>query len=316
MRKEERTAISRRPHREEMKIYKFLIMCIFTVLLTGCDISFSDSANFMENGEEITETTTPNGAVEVSIGNEIKMQDITLRLPEGMKYGETNMDTGRVFYVWEADKPYVLPTDSDIIMYIYEGKDNASPDTELKDSEARYSISQNYVQTFRESVSGSIVADPTAVLNGDWFALQMTGYSGDYLMTTYGTMCYPKYYYGIFTLQKEKDAEKYNRRYYGFVFSNDGTGNIMSQTDYSDLLGQIKSGFSISEFYTAPQLPGMYDEAKDFSKGYSYGQYADLFTDTANYYGMSAEQAAEENEETTTAAMPAGGQEEPKTNHD
>lgn len=259
-------------------------------ILGGCSISFSDGINFSgSSGEEETVTDTPSGAAVAEDRKKIDMGDITLTLPDGMKYGTLETDTENVYYVWGTDKDYVLPTDSDIILYAYSGKDTASPDEELTDSEARYSISQTYMQVFRESVDGRISTDPIVVSNDEWYVLQLTGYSGDYLTTSYGTMCYPKCYYGVYTLQKVTDS--YNRNYYGFVFSNDSTGAIMDEADYNDIYGQIKRSFSLTEFYTAPQLE--YDEATDYSNGYSYEQLVALFSDTANYYSMSAQAPVE-----------------------
>lgn len=276
-----------------------------TLVLSGCSISFSDGISFSGNsGEEEAETATPSGAAVAENGEKIEMGDITLTLPDGMKYGKLETETGNVYYAWETDKEYVLPTDSDIIFYAYSGTDTASPDKELTDSEARYSISQSYMQIFRESVDGKISADPSVVSNDEWYVLQLTGHSGDYITTSYGTMCYPKCYYGVYTLQKVTDS--YSRSYYGFVFSNDSTGAIMDEADYNDLYGQIKRAFSLTEFYTAPQLE--YDEATDYSNGYSYEQLAALFSDTANYYGMSA-QTPTETESVTESIDLAGAYE-------
>lgn len=269
-------------------------------ILGGCSISFSDGINFSgSSGEEETVTEAPSGAAVAEDGGKIEMGDITLVLPNGMKYGTLETDTGNVYYVWGTNKDYVLPTDSDIIFYAYSGTDTVSPDKELTDSEARHSISQNYMQVFRESVDGRISADPSVVSNNEWYVLQLTGYSGDYITTSYGTMCYPKCYYGVYILQKLTD--NYNRNYYGFVFSNDSTGAIMDEEDYNNLYGQIKKAFSITEFYTIPQLE--YDEATDYSNGYSYQQLVALFSDTANYYGMSAQSLAETEAETERVAL-------------
>lgn len=285
------------------------IIGLSSLILSGCSISFSDGVSFGDGTTE--ETATPSGAVEAADGGSIEMEDMTLKLPEEMKYGEMEAETGKIYYVWDTEADYVLPTDSDIILYIYEGKDSASPDTELEDSEARYSMTQTYMQTFRESVDASLIPDPSAVLNNDWYVCQMTGYSGEYIMTTYGTLCYPKYYYGVYTLQKEKDEGKYSRRYYGFIFSNDSEGNIMTEADYDSLFGQIKSSFGLSEFYSAPQLE--YKESEDFSKGYSYSQYETLFKDATNYYGMSAEQTEEKATETPQETTDGQGQQEEQT---
>lgn len=269
----------------------FLASVIVSVfILNGCSISFSDGISFPgSSGEEETVTDAPSGSVIAEDGKRIEMGDITLTLPDGMKYGISETETGNVYYVWENDKNYVFPTDSDIIFYIYNGTDAASPDRELTDSEANFSISQTYMQVFRENVDGRISADPIVLSNDEWYVLQLTGYSGDYITTSYGTMCYPKCYYGVYTLQKVTDS--YSRNYYGFVFSNDSTGATMDEEDYNDLYGQIKRAFSLTEFYSAPQVE--YDEATDYSNGYSYEQLAALFSNTANYYGMSAQPPVE-----------------------
>ena len=155
-------------------------------MLSGCSISFSDGISL--SGESTEETSLPAGAVEQLDGNEIEMQDITLRLPDKYHFGTDDMESGKVYYVWNTDEEYVLPTDSDIIMYIYEGTDLASPDSSLEEADARISMTQNYVQIFREMVSGSVICDPQAILNGEWYALQITGNSGEYLFTTYNTL--------------------------------------------------------------------------------------------------------------------------------
>ena len=295
--RKERTAILRRPHGEKMKkriiLLGFIYLC--ACFLSGCNISFSDGMNISEsNSAESAEPSIPSGAITCETGNVIDVGNFQLTLPDGMKYGMSETETGKIYYVWKTDVEYVLPTDTDIIMYIYEGVDSSSPDDTLEDSQARYSIYQNYMQIFRESVDGKITADPSAVSNENWYVLQLTGYSGNYLTTSYGTLCYPKYYYGVYTLQKV--THNYTRDFYGFVFSNDSTGTIMNEEEYNSLYGQIKDCFSITEFYSAPQVE--YDESKDFSKGYSYQQFSALFSDTANYYGMNAQLSNEDEAET------------------
>ena len=153
-------------------------------------------------------------------------------------------------------------------------------------------------------VSGSIVSDPQAILNGEWYILQMTGNSGEYLFTTYNSLCYPKQYYGIYAVQNTTDEESNHRRYYGFIFSNDGTGNIMTEQDYNNLVEQIKEAFTITDFYTNPQNEYNYDPAVDYSKGYSYSQIETLFQNTKNYYVMLEEQQAAESSKEQEEAGP------------
>ena len=116
-------------------------MFLCALMLSGCSISFSDGISL--SGESTEETSLPTGAVEQLDGNEIEMQDITLRLLDKYHFGTDDMESGKVYYVWNTDEEYILPTDeeyilptdSDVIMYIYEGTDLASPDSSLEDAE-------------------------------------------------------------------------------------------------------------------------------------------------------------------------------------
>lgn len=96
-------------------------------------------------------------------------------------------------------------------------------------------------------------------------------------------------------------ADDYSRNYYGFIFSNDGTGDILTESEYNSLFSQIKNGFKVDTFFTMPQMT--YDAATDYSNGYSYEQLKTLFNDTTNYYiitgGRAAETETEEATETT-----------------
>lgn len=96
-------------------------------------------------------------------------------------------------------------------------------------------------------------------------------------------------------------ADDYSRNYYGFIFSNDGTGDILTESEYNSLFSQIKNGFAIETFFTMPQMT--YDAATDYSNGYSYEQLKTLFNDTTNYYiitgGRATETEIEEATETT-----------------
>ena len=282
-----------------------MFLCALT--LSGCSISFSDGISL--SGESMEENSLPAGAVEQLGESEIKMQDITLSLPDRYHFGADDMENGKVYYVWNTEKEYVLPTDSDVVMYIYEGIDLASPDSSLEEADARISMTQNYVQIFRQMVNGSVVCDPQATLNGEWYTLQMTGNSGEYFFTTYNTLCYPKQYYGIYVVQNATDEDSNHRRYYGFILSNDSMGNIIMEQEYNNLIEQIKEAFAITTFYTNPQNEYNYDPALDYSKGYSYSQIETLFQNTENYYVMLKEQQAAEElkkQEESTAGETTG----------
>lgn len=86
-------------------------------------------------------------------------------------------------------------------------------------------------------------------------------------------------------------ADDYSRNYYGFIFSNDGTGDILTESEYNSLFSQIKNGFKVETFFTMPQMT--YDAATDYSNGYSYEQLKTLFNDTTNYYIITGDRAAE-----------------------
>lgn len=259
------------------KVLKILLMILCMPVLQGCSVSFS------AGGEKETTAADSMAVVDVAATPKIEMEDMTLVLPDGMKYGIQDTEKGKTYYVWDTDSSQVAPEDEDIILYIYEGNDANSPDVELTNQEARLSI-QSYIQSFKDTLNVRISADPDVMKNTDWYTFQFTGYSGAYETTSYGTMCYPKYYYGVYTL--ECLAEDYNRNFYGFIFSNNSKGEIMGKDEYDFIYGQIKESFSITEFYTLPQLE--YDAAVDYSNGYSYEQFQEVFAEVHNYYGMRA----------------------------
>ena len=262
------------------KIVWLSLLLTITLALSGCSLTGKKEVIQTENVPSV-----PKGAVMASEGKKIELTDLSLTLPDGMNYGQKETDNGTVYYVWNTEEDYVLPTSLDVIFYIYEGNDKKSPDKVLSDAEARNSISQTYMQTFRTGVEkGHINIDANIVYNNKWYNLCFIGDSGsDNIVTTYGTYCYPKTYYGIYTLQKNVSAD-YSRNYYGFVFSNNSEGEIMTEGEYTSLFNQIKSGFGIETFFTLPQNPLSYDPAKDTSKGYSYTQLETLFENTKNYY--------------------------------
>lgn len=276
--------------------------CVTLVLSTM--LLFSGCSS-LTGSTEATETeavnTVPSGAVEAETGNKIELTDITLTLPDGLHYGKKESEDGTSYYVWKTDEEYNLPSSIDVVLYIYEGNDKKTPDADLEEAEVRSSIS-NYMQSFVGEVDEArIVLDAGLTSNKDWYTLCFTGYGGsNNEVTSYGTYCYPKSYYGVYMLQKAVDDD-YSRNYYGFIFSNDGVGNILTESEYNSLFSQIKNGFKVNSFFTLPQMT--YDAATDYSNGYSYEQLKKLFQDTTNYYiitgGRAAETETEETEETT-----------------
>lgn len=263
-----------------MKKYKclFLFLClIFT--LSGCATG-NTGATTAPNASAL-----PKGAVVALGGDEIKLNDIAITLPNGMNYGKEKTDNGAIYYVWRTDADYVTAKNQDVVFYIYEGEDKNSPDKSLTDQEARNSISQSYMQIFRTAVDdGRINVDANVTSTDDWYTLCFNGYSGsDNVVTTYGVYCYPKTYYGVYLLQKDI-SNSYSRQYYGFIFSNDAIGSMLTKDEYNSLFKQIKSGFEIETFFTLPQNEFTYNPETDYSQGYSYSQLEALFKNTTNYY--------------------------------
>lgn len=265
------------------------MMCLLCV---GCasnasDVSTESYVSSVVSDVSVTEDVTeeiPNGAIVALEGNKIELTDATIILPEGMKYGRKESEYYTSYFVWKSEAKYVLPSSMDIVFYLYEGHDNSSPDVALSDTQAHSSLTAYITNGFSTEIEQPrLTRDPLITSNDDWHILAFTGYGGaNYETTTYGSYCYPKSFYGIYVLGRNYFEKTHSRIFYGFVFSNDAQGIILEQKEYENLLKQVKDSFNIKEFYTAPQI--VYDEKKDYSKGYSYEQLQSLFLNTTNYY--------------------------------
>lgn len=280
---------------KKLAIFALILSISFT--LAGCGAT--------TNTTEESGAVIPEGAVLSREGNEILLAEKILILPDGMAYGWVETESTKSYYAWKSDTEFLLPTNHDVMLYVYEGEDFNSPESEIDESQAKNSIVMGYLPLFAENVDTVRFAkDAVVTQNGDWYTLCFSGYSGtDYITTTYGTICYPKSYYGIFVIN-EGLTEQNSRRYYGFVFSNNSIGEILSATEYSDLLGQIKDIFGLKTFYTAYQNPTLYDAEKDTSTGYSYSQFKNLFHETKNYYIVANGGQAEPEVEPVSLSTP------------
>lgn len=289
-----------------------LAMILSALLLTGCDLGslmVEDTVDTAVSGES-TEPTVPEGAVcPVMADNEkgiksttIQLSDFALVLPKGYAYGKVDYGTAgyTAYYVWQDDgnREYVHELAGDIMMYVYEGLDVNSPHVHLGPGQVLSCFSSVYMERFRSLVNGavfSIDSDFTSSSDGKYYLNCFTGKSGEYIATTYGTHCYPKTYYGIYAMEQTTTTS--DRRWYGFVFSNDATGEIFTEKEYTYLLGQIKTNLSVSAFYTVASPDSIfYDPSQDVSQGRSYEQLAGsydaetgtqvdgLFYDTLLYY--------------------------------
>lgn len=258
------------------------ILLLVSLFCYGCTaVSITGTS---DNSDASIVEEIPNGAIFAEEGRKIELTDITIELSEGMKYGKVESDDRVSYYVWKSKAEYVLPASMDVIFYVYEGNDKKTPDSALNDTQAHSSMSAYITNGFAAEVEQArITKDPLIVNNDDWHTLVFTAYGGShYEVTTYGSYCYPKSFYGIYVLGRNYIEKTHSRKNYGFVFSNDSEGNIFEQKEYEYLLKQIKKSFDIEKFYTPPQIT--YDKTKDYSQGYSYEQFQNLFFNTTNYY--------------------------------
>lgn len=233
--------------------------------------------------------------------NTIEFSDFSLTLPEGLVYGKAEYDGCTGYYVWrdKEDKDYTLELDSDILLYVYEGLDSSSLHEQITDNQAYQSLKGSYIERLRVLVDGRFSIDALTSLSDDekYHSLCFVGNSGDYISTTYSVMCFPKTYYGLYFLQNE--TKTYDRKWYGFTFSNDGEGEIFSKSEYEYLINFIKSQFNESTFYALKLLN--YDPNTDVAKGRTYDQMLSLFDNTYLYYVNTLGKPYERNiEEETT----------------
>ena len=98
----------------------------------------------------------------------------------------------------------------------------------------------------------------------------------------------------------QRETATHTREYYGFVFSNDNTGDIFAEEEYNSVFDQIKSAFSLTTFYSLNSI--VYDPMQDTSKGRSYAQLDGLFHNTKNYYIMSGICLEESSSETESVS--------------
>ena len=221
--------------------------------------------------------------------------------------------------VFEFDTTaYTTAYNENTFLYIYEGVDRLSPQEHLDDSMINSSLTTCITNTIGSNIEMTsrmidTFAMPRSIwktvnnlpekktetdisetdkwqfdetMNGKYYVITFTAYSGDYLASTYGSYCYPHSYYGIFLIEKEASRGSI-RKYYGFVFGNVADGTYFSEEEYNDIFKQIKSQFKLTQFFTLYQKDDFaYEEATDFSEGKSYSQFEDFYALTREYYSM------------------------------
>lgn len=211
------------------------------------------------------ETNTPSKV--------IPLTDFDLILPDGYIFGKIEQVGYTMYCVWpetvEGDQYFLS---SDIMLYVSEGVDANSPHKELTEKQIRTCICDRYMNYFLSAAALSQTSTGSYTLptdDGKSNIVPFTGKGGEALFTTYGAGCYPKTYYGIYVMDIESvDA---SRSWAGFVFSNDGNGEIFKQSEYENLVSQIKKAYRISSVYRSSEdTPA----ELDISNGWSYHQLA------------------------------------------
>lgn len=289
-----------------------VIMLIFSLLLTGCDIEFTSGFDGLMGGTAKTqaEETIPTGSYPTIRSSTIKIDNKTsITLPETYHYAthEINMENGTytVWYGFEKDVNYISPNDEDIMFYVFKGNDLKTPATELKVSEANTSLA-TYIKYFVAEADKR--SNPVITANGSLIDINGDDYKNEKywvypfymyenreaITTTYNETLYPKYFYGVCILDRDAD-NKPSRDWYMFIFSNDATGKLIGEEDYTRIFEQeIKGQFGLSIFPT--QFTEKEVEQRETAgiaytdplfvapEGYDYEQFLELFEGTTSYY--------------------------------
>lgn len=227
-----------------------------------------------------------------------------------------------VAFVFDTDA-YTTAYHENTMMYIYSGVDRATPAEGLKDYQIIASCKAYLTNSLGANVQlRNIIWDTTNVpqitenimfpeindmsLNGDYFVLTFTANAGNDETATYGDIVYAQQYYGIFLMEKDVWDGSF-RNWYGFVFKNDGAGDVMDEVAYNDIMGQIKTEMGVTQYYTTilDTTAWNYDETQDFRNGRTYDQLNQLFYNTRNFYVITKNKTvdlnADEAETSTTA---------------
>lgn len=213
------------------------------------------------------------------------------------------------WYGYEKDINYINPNDPDIMFYAFKGNDLTTPDTELKQGEASMSMSayiRNFVSEYDKRNNPIVAANGTLrdiSSTGQYYGYKYWVYpfylydKRDTITTTYNVVLYPKYYYGVCLLDMDAD-DKPSRDWYIMIFSNDSTGKLLDEQDYTQIFERdIKQQFGIADYIFPTQftdeeiakrrLAGITTEENPLfvaQGGYDYEQLLLLFEDTLNYY--------------------------------
>lgn len=296
-------------------------LLFFSLLLTGCDIEFTSGfGDLFGTARTEQEEVIPAGSYPTIRSSTIRIDaERSVTLPGTFHYATNTVEqhdsngnligTYTAWYGYEKDVNYINPNDPDIMFYCFMGNDLTTPDKELTQGEANTSIAA-YVRNFvsqNDQRSNPIVAANGTLRDisstGQYYGYQYWVYpfylydKNDSINTTYNVTLYPKYYYGICLLDVDADSTP-SRNWYLMIFSNDTTGKLIGEQDYTQIFeDDLKGQFGIADYIFPTQftdedvanrrLAGINTEENPLyvaQGGYDYERLMLLFTDTINYY--------------------------------
>lgn len=302
----------------KIKKYKTISMIVIFLIcsfLTSCSIEFDETTGNGKAGTEQAEII-PDGYYPTIRSRTICLDEsYSITLPNTYHYTEREIEavdaagnhvgTYKAWYGFKKDVRYIRPDDEDIVFYAFKGTDLVTPDIALSASQAERSL-RSYVQNFvdeKEKRSRPILAAGGGLLdiNQDelleesfWVYPFYTYDNREGITSTYSTILYPKYYYGVCIMDREASSLP-SRNWYLFVFSNDAAGELMAEEDYEKIFEvDIKEQFGLDMFptrYTEEDVRKRLEAGIDDTDpllvapaGYDYEQLLLLFSGTMDYY--------------------------------
>lgn len=234
-----------------------------------------------------------------------KAKENASKNPFTSKQEETTTAGDSEVFVFDKDA-YITAYNENITLYVYSGIDRNSPAENLTSTQVKLSL-RSYLdkslganeQLKNVAYAGSVPDIPSWELiaeespshmnpltNGEYYVGTFTADSGEPISSTYGENFFPKKYFCIYLLEKEKDEAGSVRRWYGFVLTNDGVGDYMDEEMHKDFYGMLTDEFGITLYPTEIWDTSfyVYDEGKDYRNGLSYEQFEALFDGVKQYY--------------------------------
>lgn len=297
-----------------LKNYKIMLILgsfLFCCNFTACSIEVAGLASGQAEQEEVI----PEGFYPTIRSQTIKVgEGMSLQLPESYHYAQRKVDavdtagnhvgTYTAWYGFEKDVAYVRPDDEDVMFYVFKGTDLVTPDEELTAPQAERSL-RSYVLNFvgeKEKRSSPVMAAGGTLIDINQDGFLGEGYwvypfyvydNRDGITSTYGTMLYPKYYYGVCILDRWASSLP-SREWYMFIFSNDAAGGMVDEGNYERIFAGIKERFGITRFptqYTEEDVQKRLEAGIEVTDpllvapvGYDYEQLLLLFSGTMDYY--------------------------------